>query len=73
MLKIPWVLVALAVVVLAVLVFGGQARALGVGDAAPNFTLDSALDGKVVKFSLKDQLAKQAVVLYFFPKAFTAG
>jgi thioredoxin-dependent peroxiredoxin len=58
---------------LAVFVLATPARALSVGDAAPDFTADSALNGKVVKFSLKDALAQHAVVLYFFPKAFTSG
>jgi thioredoxin-dependent peroxiredoxin len=49
------------------------AAALSVGDAAPDFKAPSTLDGKVVQFSLKEALAKNAVVLYFFPKAFTSG
>jgi thioredoxin-dependent peroxiredoxin len=71
--KLLWVLFGIAAGALALLVMSGPARALAVGDAAPDFTADSALDGKVVKFSLKDALAKHAVVLYFFPKAFTTG
>jgi len=51
----------------------GPAAALSVGDTAPDFTAPSVLDGKTVDFSLKAALAKHAVVLYFFPKAFTAG
>ena len=47
--------------------------ALDVGDAAPNFTAQAALDGKVFKFSLADSLAKGPVVLYFFPAAFSVG
>ncbi len=47
--------------------------ALTAGDAAPDFKAKSVLDGKVVEFSLKSALAKHAVVLYFFPKAFTEG
>jgi thioredoxin-dependent peroxiredoxin len=49
------------------------ADALSVGDTAPDFTAQSALDGKVVDFSLKAALAKHAIVLYFYPKAFTTG
>jgi peroxiredoxin Q/BCP len=71
--NLGWVLAGIAVGALAVTAIAAPARALGVGDAAPDFTADSALAGKVVKFSLKDALAKHAVVLYFFPKAFTAG
>ncbi len=51
----------------------GPAAALSAGDTAPEFTAPSVLDGKAVEFSLKAALAKHAVVLYFFPKAFTAG
>jgi peroxiredoxin len=47
--------------------------ALDVGDAAPNFTAQAALAGKVYKFSLSDSLAKGPVVLYFFPAAFSVG
>lgn len=49
------------------------ADALSVGDSAPEFTAQSALDGKLVDFNLKAALAQHAVVLYFFPKAFTSG
>src|SRR6476660_7602402 len=47
--------------------------ALDVGDAAPNFTAQAALGGKVFKFTLADSLAKGPVVLYFFPAAFSVG
>ena len=47
--------------------------ALDVGDAAPNFTAQAALAGKVFKFSLAESLAKGPVVLYFFPAAFSVG
>ena len=47
--------------------------ALDVGDAAPNFTAQAALAGKVFKFSLADSLVKGPVVLYFFPAAFSVG
>ena len=43
---------------------------LKVGDPAPDFTLQ-ATDGKTYKLS--DFKGKQAVVLAWFPKAFTAG
>jgi peroxiredoxin Q/BCP len=70
---IAFVLGGLVIGAIAVFLLAGQARALDVGDAAPDFTADSALAGKTVTFSLKDELAKHAVVLYFFPKAFTSG
>jgi len=47
--------------------------ALDVGDAAPNFTAQAALGGKVYRFTLADSLAKGPVVLYFFPAAFSVG
>lgn len=47
--------------------------ALDVGDAAPNFTAQAALGGKVFNFKLSDSLAKGPVVLYFFPAAFSVG
>jgi peroxiredoxin len=47
--------------------------ALAVGAAAPDFTTDAALGGVVLKFSLSETLKKGPVVLYFYPKAFTAG
>ena len=55
-------------------VLAGTAQAqqveLKVGDVAPNFTL-GASDGKTYKLS--DFKGKQAVVLAWFPKAFTQG
>ena len=47
--------------------------ALDVGDAAPDFTLPAALDGKVFQYTLSEALAKGPVVLYFFPAAFSDG
>ena len=44
--------------------------ALEVGDAAPDFTL-SASDGKT--YTLSQFKGQQAVVIAFFPKAFTGG
>lgn len=47
--------------------------ALEPGVIAPDFTADAALDGKPYRFSLADALGEGPVVLYFYPKAFTAG
>lgn len=47
--------------------------ALAEGAKAPNFTLEGALAGKNITFSLRAALTKGPVVLYFFPAAFTAG
>ena len=52
------------------LAFSGAAMALEVGDAAPDFTL-SASDGKT--YTLSQFKGQQAVVIAFFPKAFTGG
>ncbi len=46
---------------------------LSVGSQAPDFTTQAALGGKVFTFSLADALRKGPVVLYFYPKSFTAG
>ena len=47
--------------------------ALKVGDKAPDFTTRGAIDGKIFRLTLSQQLKKGPVVLYFFPKAFTSG
>jgi thioredoxin-dependent peroxiredoxin len=47
-----------------------QAAELGVGDKAPDFKL-AASDGKT--YSLADFKGKKAVVLAWFPRAFTQG
>src|SRR5688572_26209962 len=51
---------------------GAQAPAvtLKVGDQAPDFTLQAS-DGKT--YSLADYRGKKALVIAWFPKAFTAG
>jgi len=46
------------------------AQGLSVGDAAPEFTLQGS-DGKT--YSLADFRGKQAVVIAWFPKAYTSG
>jgi peroxiredoxin Q/BCP len=61
-----------AVAALALLLAGGAAGAaeLKVGDPAPDFTLPAS-DGKT--YHLADFKGKEAVVLAWFPKAFTKG
>jgi thioredoxin-dependent peroxiredoxin len=47
--------------------------ALKEGDAAPDFKTQASLAGKEFAFSLKDQLKKGPVVVYFYPSAYTGG
>jgi peroxiredoxin Q/BCP len=47
--------------------------ALQAGDAAPQFRAQAALDGKEFTYSLADALKKGAVVVYFYPSAYTQG
>jgi peroxiredoxin Q/BCP len=56
--------------VLGVSAQGSWAAELSVGDPAPGFTLQGS-DGKT--YSLADYKGKKAVVLAWFPKAFTSG
>lgn len=48
----------------------GGPKPLAAGDPAPSFSLRGS-DGKT--YSLKDFAGKKAVVLAWFPKAFTGG
>lgn len=50
---------------------GSAFAALGVGDKAPDFTVEAAVGGKTFDFHLADALKKGPVVLYFYPKSFT--
>ena len=47
--------------------------ALENGAAAPAFTAQASLGGKVFTFTLADALKNGPVVLYFYPAAFTPG
>lgn len=47
--------------------------ALKEGDLAPDFTTQASLAGKSYNFSLKDNLKKGPVVVYFYPSAYTNG
>ena len=66
------ILATLTVAAVFTVVLSAQAPAatLKVGDQAPDFTLQGS-DGKT--YSLADYRGKKAVVLAWFPKAFTAG
>ena len=46
---------------------------LAVGTKAPDFDIKAALAGREFNFSLNAALKKGPVVLYFYPKSFTAG
>ncbi len=59
--------------VAATLVCSVAFASLPVGATAPDFTAQAALGGKVFTFSLAKALRKGPVVLYFYPKSFTAG
>jgi thioredoxin-dependent peroxiredoxin len=64
----------LSVLALVALLVGLPAMAaLKPGDAAPDFSTQASLGGKVFAFSLSDALKKGPVVLYFYPAAFTTG
>lgn len=62
-----------APVMMATLATPPAQAALPDGASAPDFTLRGALGGKPITFSLKEELKKGPVVLYFFPSAFTSG
>ncbi len=47
--------------------------ALEAGDTAPDFETKASLDGKAFDYSLSDALNKGAVVVYFYPSAYTRG
>ncbi len=49
------------------------AASLATGATAPDFKLTAYENGNPSTFSLKDQLKKGPVVLYFFPGAYTPG
>ena len=60
----------LAVGMTALAIHSGAAEGPKAGDVAPNFELQGS-DGKTYKLS--DFKGKQAVVVAWFPKAFTGG
>jgi peroxiredoxin Q/BCP len=47
--------------------------ALPTGARAPDFTTSGALAGRPFRLRLREQLSHGAVVLYFYPRAFTEG
>ena len=63
----------LASIVLGLSASTSSYAALDVGDAAPNFTAQAAMGGKVFDYALAPNLAKGPVVVFFFPAAFSVG
>lgn len=47
--------------------------ALKEGQTAPEFTTQASFSGKAYSYSLKEQLKKGTVVVYFYPSAYTNG
>ena len=69
--KILWTVGAAVILVGGAIMFGvATAEELKVGDLAPDFSLPGS-DGKT--YQLSDYRGKQAVVLAWFPRAFTPG
>lgn len=69
----PIVVTGLALLILAPAAVGGEEQpvtGLAVGDAAPAFELPGS-DGKT--YQLSELAGERAVVLAWFPKAFTGG
>jgi peroxiredoxin len=52
---------------------GPSEAALDLGEVAPDFTAAAALGGQEFEFSLRNELKKGPVVLYFFPASFSEG
>jgi len=75
--RLALMIVAVLLVAIAALAlarpFVARADTLKVGAVAPDISGQSVFDGRIEPFSLKDQLKTGAVVLYFFPAAFTSG
>jgi peroxiredoxin Q/BCP len=67
------ILTALATLALALALTTPASAALAVGAQAPDFTARGAQGGTIMTVDLSDLLKKGAVVLYFFPSAFTGG
>lgn len=66
-----WSLLGIVAAGLCVAVASGATGAPAVGEAAPPVAAPSVFGGKVEPFDLSKALASGAVVLYFFPQAFT--
>ena len=47
--------------------------ALNVGESAPQFEARASLDGSAFDYSLAEALEEGAVVVYFYPSAYTRG
>lgn len=60
-----------AAAALLLLVAPSAFSALAVGDLAPRFVIEGALDGKAVTVDLLELVNEGPLVIYFFPSAFT--
>ena len=63
----------LLAVILSVVLAGSAIAALEAGESAPLFEARASLAGEEFDFSLGDALAEGAVVVYFYPSAYTRG
>jgi peroxiredoxin Q/BCP len=68
--RVAWLLGGAVLVMMSVMTFLQSSEPLEVGDHAPDFGLPGS-DGRT--YRLADFSGKQAVVLAWFPKAFTGG
>lgn len=67
------ILTALCAATVALLPVTSAQASLPRGARAPDFATQGAMDGRAFSFRLSQALRRGAVVLYFYPKAFTQG
>lgn len=68
-----WLLILVAACVVSAAGTACASNLIRAGATAPDFTAPSVLAGKNESFHLADALKRGAVVLYFFPQAFSTG
>ena len=66
-------LLSFSLITASLVLAGPASAALAPGAVAPDFTTKAAMAGKAFQFSLGKALKKGAVILYFYPAAFTPG
>ncbi|MBC3874006.1 peroxiredoxin [Undibacterium flavidum] len=59
--------------IVALTIASSAIAALKEGQTAPEFTTQASFSGKAYSYSLKEQLKKGTVVVYFYPSAYTNG